>query len=137
MMKKIILHFCLYQIIMIHSILIAEAKSPQWRKVGKTDVANVFIDMNNISKRNGKVQLWILEEYLKEQNLDKKKFNSATIYKVIDCKGSIVTNNYIMFYSGSMGHGDPIDSININNDPIPMIINTGGINDIIKNMICR
>lgn len=134
MIKKLLIHICVIQILFSLSIIIVEAKSPQWRKIGNTDDANIFIDMSNISRKKNHVQLWSMEEYLKEKNLKGQKYNSAAIQKVIDCKKSKVTTNYIMFYSGSMGHGDPVDSININYDP--MFINPGGINDMIKKILC-
>ena len=89
----------------------------------KEGVKNYYIDLNTIRKEGNAAKVWTMISYeAVESTSEGKLYTSAKDLWIFDCKrdtGYIASINY---YDGSMGKGDFVDSVNINEkksgDPI-------------------
>ncbi len=110
----------------------AEAKSPDWIKMGENKGLDVYyVDKNNVKKVGNLAYIWVLADL--HTPIQKRIFSSKS-YKEIDCSSNTEKDLQMIFFSGQMNEGD---ILGINDEPTEKeIIVPGSPGDKVKDYVC-
>ena len=82
-----------------------------WKKVSGNELGDLYVDVDNIKKRNGLVYYWILVENLETTS---NGVNSSIGKLKVDCVIETATQLQTIFYSQSMGRGKIMTQVTSN-----------------------
>ena len=88
----------------------------EWELIGVSETykANVYVDYATVRRAGNILTMWELFDYETKQTLaGKKKYLSHTTEREYDCAAELTRILVVKWYSGQMGSGKMLDSLNL------------------------
>lgn len=84
-----------------------------WRKIGGSDIAVVYMDFESVSTRENYVRAWFMFDYFADQKMPGamgKTYRSTKQFNSFNCQERTSAVTQFAAYAGVMGNGELIDS---------------------------
>lgn len=79
---------------------------PEWKSLGSTESATVYIDQSSIQQSGGNVKVWVLTDLITPVRIDGNLIRSMKNLYEMDCKSHRVRTLSFSWYLNSSGKGD-------------------------------
>lgn len=86
----------------------------EWTEVGSDNIGGDYVDLASIRKKGNLVKIWVLTDYNTTQHIERRAFLSGTSQLEYDCKKKQSRTLAITTFSGNIGKGQVVDSIDAN-----------------------
>lgn len=120
---------------MLLGLVATTSASAKWVLVADTLQQKSYADPETVRRQAEKAKIWELTEFRSDQTVAGTVFRSMKTQMEYDCENELVHTIYGSFYSGPMGKGDFVESVNGNFEWLPVVPETVAYR--LLRMVCR